>query len=126
MRHWSNGENRQKNDHDTDQTEIINKILRHLERCQPQAHGPPLNKKEKMVEETVYDYGFFDYFPNNILYQYLAKISHSCGVLESLIEETPVGIPRVFSPFGNSPCLIHYYPFSFYTRFYLNICLDES
>ena len=47
-----------------DQPETIIKILRHLDLWHPQAHGPPLNKKEKkMVEETVCDYSFFDYLP---------------------------------------------------------------
>jgi len=47
-----------------DQPEIIEKILRHLDLWQPQAHGPPLNKEDKIVEETVYDYSFFDYLPS--------------------------------------------------------------
>jgi len=46
-----------------DQPEIVEKILRHLDLSKPQAHGPPLNKKLKIVEETVYDYSFFDYLP---------------------------------------------------------------
>jgi len=46
-----------------DQPETITKILRHLGLWQPQTHGPPLNKEEKIVEETVYDYNLFDYLP---------------------------------------------------------------
>ena len=46
-----------------DQPEIIEKILRHLDLWHPQAHGPPLHKEEKIVEEMVYDYTFFDYLP---------------------------------------------------------------
>ena len=46
-----------------DQQETIEKILKHLGLWQPQAHGPPMNKEEKIIEETVYDYSFFDYLP---------------------------------------------------------------
>ena len=44
-----------------DQPEIIEKILKHCDLWQPQAHGPPLNKEEKIVEETIYEYSLFDY-----------------------------------------------------------------
>jgi hypothetical protein len=47
-----------------DQPETIEKILKHLGLWQPQAHGPPLYKEEKIVEETVYDYSFFDCLPS--------------------------------------------------------------
>jgi len=46
-----------------DQPEIIEKILKHLDLWLPQAHGPPMNEENKIVEETVYDDGFFDYLP---------------------------------------------------------------
>ncbi|MGA1792121.1 MAG: transposase [bacterium] len=46
-----------------DQPQILEKILRHLDLWQPQAHGSPLKKEEKIVEETIYDYSYFDYLP---------------------------------------------------------------
>ena len=46
-----------------DSPQIVEKILIHLDLWQPQAHGPPLHKEEKIVQEMVYDYSFFDYLP---------------------------------------------------------------
>ena len=46
-----------------DQPKTIEKILKHLDLWQPQAHSPPMNKKDKIIEDTVYDYSFFDYLP---------------------------------------------------------------
>jgi len=42
---------------------VVEKILKHLDLWHPQAHGPPVNEKTKIVEETIYDYSFFDYLP---------------------------------------------------------------
>ena len=42
---------------------IVEKILKHLDLWQPQAHSPPVNEETKIVEETMYDYSFFDYLP---------------------------------------------------------------
>jgi hypothetical protein len=47
-----------------DQPETIEKILRHLDLWLPQAHGPPMSEVNKIVEETIYDYSFFDYLPS--------------------------------------------------------------
>ena len=46
-----------------DSPEIVEKILRHLDLWQPQAHNPPVNKEIKIVEEAMNDYSFFDYLP---------------------------------------------------------------
>jgi hypothetical protein len=41
----------------------VEKILKHLDLWQPQAHSPPESKETKIVEEAIYDYSFFDYLP---------------------------------------------------------------
>jgi len=46
-----------------DQPETIEKILRHLDLWHPKAHSPPLSEENKIIEETIYDYSFFDYLP---------------------------------------------------------------
>jgi len=42
---------------------VVEKILKHLELWQPQAHSPPASKETKIAEEVIYDYNFFDYLP---------------------------------------------------------------
>jgi hypothetical protein len=42
---------------------VVEKILKHLDLWQPQAHSPPVNEETKIVEEAIYDYSFFDYLP---------------------------------------------------------------
>ncbi|MFX0134299.1 MAG: hypothetical protein ACFFDN_11710, partial [Candidatus Hodarchaeota archaeon] len=42
---------------------VVEKILKHLNLWQPQAHGPPVNEETRIVEEAIYDYSFFDYLP---------------------------------------------------------------
>ena len=42
---------------------VVEKILKHLNLWQPQAHSPPMSEVNKIVEETIYDYRFFDYLP---------------------------------------------------------------
>jgi hypothetical protein len=42
----------------------IEKILKHLNLWQPQAHSPPINDEKVIIEETTYDYKFFDYLPS--------------------------------------------------------------
>jgi hypothetical protein len=42
---------------------VVEKILKHLDLSQPQAHSPPVNEETKIVEEAIYDYSFFDYLP---------------------------------------------------------------
>jgi len=46
-----------------DQPEIIEKILKHCDIWQPQAHAPPMIEESNPEEETIYDYSFFDYLP---------------------------------------------------------------
>ena len=46
-----------------DKPKTIEKILKHLDLWQPQAYGPPMNNEVKIIQETVYDYSFFDYLP---------------------------------------------------------------
>jgi hypothetical protein len=42
---------------------VVEKILKHLDLWQPQAHSSPVSEETKMVEEAMYDYSFFDYLP---------------------------------------------------------------
>ena len=42
---------------------VVDKILKHLDLWQPQAHSPPVSEETKIVEEAMYDYSFFDYLP---------------------------------------------------------------
>ena len=42
---------------------VVDKILKHLDLWQPQAPSPPVSKETKIVEEAIYDYGFFVYLP---------------------------------------------------------------
>ena len=46
-----------------DSPEIAEKIFSNLDLWYPQAHSPPVNKETKIVEDAIYDYGFFDYLP---------------------------------------------------------------
>jgi len=46
-----------------DHPQIIKKILKHLDLWLPQAHGPPMIEENRVEEETIYDYSFFDYLP---------------------------------------------------------------
>jgi len=43
---------------------VVEKILKHLDLWQPQAHSPPVNREAKIVEEVIYDYSSFDYLPS--------------------------------------------------------------
>ena len=47
-----------------DQPDIIEKILKHLNLWQPKAHSPPTYNENMIIEETTYDYTFFDYLPS--------------------------------------------------------------
>jgi hypothetical protein len=47
-----------------DKPKTIEKILKHLNLWQPQAHGPPMGEENEIIEETIYDYNFFDYLPS--------------------------------------------------------------
>ena len=44
-----------------EKSQTIQKILKHLNLWQPQAHGPPMSEDSKIIEDTIYDYNFFDY-----------------------------------------------------------------
>ena len=46
-----------------EEPKLVKKILKHLNLWQPQAHGPPMSEDNEIIEETSYDYNFFDYLP---------------------------------------------------------------
>ena len=47
-----------------EKSQTIQKILKHLNLWQPQAHDPPMSENSKIIEDTIYDYNFFDYLPS--------------------------------------------------------------
>jgi len=40
---------------------VVEKILKHLDLWQPQAHSPPASKETKIAEEVIYDYNFLKF-----------------------------------------------------------------
>ena len=44
-----------------EKSQTIQKILKHLNLWQPQAHAPPMSEDNEIIEDTIYDYNFFDY-----------------------------------------------------------------
>ena len=47
-----------------EKSQTIQKILKHLNLWQPQAHDPPMSEDNEIIEDTIYDYNFFDYLPS--------------------------------------------------------------
>jgi DNA-directed RNA polymerase subunit RPC12/RpoP len=44
--------------------QTIQKILKHLNLWQPQTNSPPMCEENEIIEETIYDYNFFNYLPS--------------------------------------------------------------
>ena len=47
-----------------EKSQTIQKVLKHLNLWQPQAHGPPMSEDNEIIQEIIYDYSFFDYLPS--------------------------------------------------------------